>query len=112
MGAVFQIIRDGEVLEEPEIVASGLAGPEGIALHANGNKLLVVEGETSSLKEINLISGKVKTVATELGFQASVAPSLPAQWFNDVDVDSTGAMYVNSDGTNVIYKLRSHGNVK
>jgi len=112
MGAVFQIIRDGEVLAVPQIVASGLASPEGIALRSGGNHLLVVEGATSSLKEINLRSGKVKTIATELGFQPAVIPDLPAHWFNDVDVDCEGAMYVNSDGANVIYKLNSHGNAK
>jgi sugar lactone lactonase YvrE len=111
-GAVFQIIRDGEVLAAPEMVADGLAGPEGIALWADGNKLLVVEGATSTLKEINLRSGKVKTIADNLGFQTPLDPGLPAHWFNDVDVDSEDAMYVNSDGANVIYKLKSHGNVK
>jgi len=111
-GAVFQIMRDGEVLAFPDTVADGLAGPEGIALRSGGNRLLVVEGVTSSLKEINLRSGKVKTIAADLGFQPSVGPELPAQWFNDVDVDSAGAMYVNADGANVIYKFKSHGNVK
>lgn len=112
LGAVFQVIRDGEVLAEPQMVADGLAGPEGIALRSGGNHLLVVEGATSSLKEINLRSGKVKTIATELDFQPSVGADLPAQWFNDVEIDSDEAVYVNSDGANVIYKLKSHGNVK
>lgn len=112
LGAVFQIIRDGEVLAVPDMVASGLASPEGIALRSGGNNLLVVEGATSSLKEINLRSGKVKTIATELGFQPAVIPGLPAHWFNDVDIDSEGAMYVNSDGANIIFKLKSHGNAK
>jgi DNA-binding beta-propeller fold protein YncE len=110
LGTVFQIIRDGEVLAAPEPVATGLAGPEGIALRSGGNNLLVVEGATSSLKEINLRSGVVKTIATDLGFQPPFIPILPTHWFNDVDVDATGAMYVNSDGDNVIYKIRSHGN--
>jgi len=110
--AVFQIIRDGAVLSEPKIVANGLAGPEGIALRANGNKLVVVEGTTSSLKEINLRSGQVKTIAKGLGFQPSLGLDLPAHWFNDVDIDHQDAMYVNSDGANVIYKLRSHGRAK
>lgn len=112
LGAVFQIIRKGEVLASPEMVASGLAGPEGIALRADGNKLVVVEGFTSSLKEIHLRSGKVKTIARDLGFQPALGPDLPAQWFNDVDIDDEDAMYVNSDGANVIYKLKSHGRVK
>jgi len=112
LGAVFQIIRDGEVLAMPEMVAEGLAGPEGIALRSAGDRLLVVEGATSSLKEIHLRSGRVKTIANELGFQPSVSSDLPAQWFNDVDIDSSGAMYVNADGANVIYKFKSHENVK
>lgn len=112
LGAVFRIIKDGEVLATPERVADGLAGPEGIALRSDGNRLLVVEGATSSLKEIHLQSGKVKTIASGLGFQPSVGPELPAQWFNDVDIDADGAMYVNSDGANLIYKFNSHGNVK
>jgi sugar lactone lactonase YvrE len=110
LGTVFQFIRGGEVLPVPEPVATGLAGPEGIALRSGGNRLLVVEGATSSLKEIHLQSGTVKTIATDLGFQPPFLPTLPAHLFNDVDVDSTGAMYVNSDGDNVIYKIRSHGN--
>jgi len=112
LGAVFQIIRDGEVLPTPEMVASGLAGPEGIALRADGNKLVVVEGSTSSLKEMNLRSGNVKTIATDLGFQPPLGPDLPAHWFNDVDIDDEDAMYVNSDGANVIYKLKSHGRIR
>ena len=112
LGAVFQVMRDGEALVIPEMVATDLAGPEGIALRSDGNKLLVVEGATSSLKEIHLQSGKVKTIANELGFQPSVGPDLPGQWFNDVDIDSAGAMYVNADGANVIYKFNSHGNAK
>ena len=112
LGTVFQIIRGGEVLAEPQPVATGLAMPEGIALRSGGNRLLVVEGATSTLKEIHLRSGTVKTIATDLGFQPPFLPTLPTHWFNDVDVDAKGAMYVNSDGANVIYKLRSHGDAK
>jgi DNA-binding beta-propeller fold protein YncE len=109
-GAVFQIIRDGEVLAQPVPVATDLAMPEGIALRSDGNRLVVVEGATSSLKEIHLQSGTVKTIAIGLGFQPPFIPTLPTHWWNDVDVDATVAMYVNSDGANVIYKIRSHGN--
>jgi hypothetical protein len=34
---------------------------------------------------------------------------LPGSWYNDVDVDANGAMYVSADRANAIYKLRSHG---
>jgi sugar lactone lactonase YvrE len=110
LGVVLQIVEDGQVLGGPKTVASGLLGPEGIALRWGGNRLLVVEGDTNSLKEVHLVSGKVKTIATDLGFQPPVPGFTPTHFFNDVDVDATGAMYVNADGANVIHKLRSHGN--
>lgn len=105
LGAVFQIIRNGEVLTIPDPVATGLAIPEGIALRPGGNRLLVVEGLTNSLKQIHLKSGKVKTIATNLGFQPTIPGFFPTAWFNDVEVDANDVIYGNSDWANVIYKI-------
>jgi sugar lactone lactonase YvrE len=108
-GVVFQIVEDGQVLDPPRTVASGFVQPEGLALRSAGNNLLVVDGGPQTLVEVNLQSGYVKTIATDLGFQTPIPDILPGGWFNDVDVDATGAMYVSADRANVIYKLRSHG---
>jgi sugar lactone lactonase YvrE len=109
-GEVLQVVEDGEVLDPPKTVASGFVLPEGIALRSGGNKLLVVDGGAQSLVEVNLKSGNVKTIATDLGFQTPIPGVTPAGWFNDVAVDASDAMYVNADRANVIHKLRSHGN--
>jgi sugar lactone lactonase YvrE len=108
-GEVLQLVADGAVLDPPKTVASGFLLPEGLALRSGGNNLLVVDGAAQTLVEVNLRSGNVKTIATELGFQAPIPGVSPAGWFNDVDVDADGAMYVNGDRANVIHKLRSHG---
>ena len=105
LGVVLQIVEDGEVLDTPKTVASGLAAPEGIALRSGGNRLLVVEGGTGSLKEVHLKSGKVKTIATGLDFQTPVPDFIPTHWLNDVEVDAKGAIYVNADRANVIFKF-------
>jgi sugar lactone lactonase YvrE len=105
LGVVLQIVEDGEVLDTPKTVASGLAAPEGIALRSGGNRLLVVEGGTGSLKDVHLKSGKVKTIATGLDFQAPVPDFIATHWLNDVEVDAKGAMYVNADRANVIFKF-------
>lgn len=110
LGEVLQVVEDGQVLDPPRTVASGFVLPEGLALRSNGNNLLVVDGGAQTLVEVNLRSGNVKTIATDLGFQAPIEGVTPTGWFNDVDVDATGAMYVNGDRANVIHKLRSHGN--
>ena len=71
--------------------------------------LLVVDGGAQTLVEVNLKSGNVRTIATDLGFQTPIPGVAPSGWFNDVEVDATGAMYVNGDRANVIHKIRSHG---
>jgi sugar lactone lactonase YvrE len=109
LGEVLQIVEDGTVLDPPRTVAIGFLLPEGIALRSAGSNLLVVDSGAQSLVEVNLLSGRVKTIATDLGFQAPIPGVTPGGWFNDVDVDATGAIYVSADRANVIYKLRSHG---
>jgi len=102
-GEVWQIVRDGSVLTTPVVIATGLQGPEGIAV-INRHRLAVVEVGTGSVKEINLRSGRIKTIATDLGFAQSF-PGLVALWFNGVDLDRRGNLYVNGDAANVIYKI-------
>ena len=101
-----KIFRNGALLEEPEEIASGLQAPEGISVNADGSKLYVVEGGSSSLTEIDLRSGERQIVASNLEFQPSGSiPTLFSHWFNDVEVDREGAIYVNSDGASRIYKF-------
>jgi sugar lactone lactonase YvrE len=109
LGVVLQIVEDGQLLDPPRTVASGFVLPEGLALRSAGNNLLVVDGGAQTLVEVNLQSGNVKTIASDLGFQTPIPGVTPIGWFNDVEVDATGAMYVSADRANAIYKLRSHG---
>lgn len=111
LGEVLQLVEDGQVLDPPRTVASGFQLPEGLALRSGGNNLLVVDGGAQTLVEVNLRSGTAKTIASDLGFQTPTPGVAPTGWFNDVELDASGAMYVNADRANVIYKLRSHGSV-
>ena len=105
-GKVFRIIREGEVLTEPEEIAADLDLPEGISINNEGSKLLVVEGGISSLTEIDIATGERTVLETDLNFQPGGAiPVLITHWINDVEVDDGGAIYVNSDGGNIIYKF-------
>jgi DNA-binding beta-propeller fold protein YncE len=102
-GEVWQIARRGHVLAKPIVIATGLQGPEGIAVMGR-DRLAVIEVGTGSVKEINLDNGSIETIATDLGFVQS-PPGLVALWFNGVDLDRRGNLYVNGDAANVIYKI-------
>jgi sugar lactone lactonase YvrE len=101
---VFQIVANGTILSPSKVIATGFEAPEGIALR--GETLLVVDGGRGTLEEVNLISGEVQTIATDLDFFPGL-PGLAFGFANDVVVDDSGAIYVNADRGNVIYKFPS-----
>ncbi len=101
-GEVWQIVRQGHVLADPMVIATGLQGPEGIAVMGHQD-LAVVEVGRGRVQEINLRNGKMKTIATDLGFVQ--IPGFLALWFNGVDLDRRGNLYVNGDAANIIYKV-------
>ena len=107
LGQVFQVVRRGEVLAQPEPVTDEpFLVPEGIVMRGR-HRLVVVETGTGSLKEINLRNGRVRTLADGLAFRPAVAvPVLPPFGFlNHVEIDRKGNLYVNGDGAGVIYKF-------
>ena len=99
-GSIVQIIDSGRDLAAPVEVISDLAAPEGIDIR--GNRIYVVEGATETLTSVHLKSGKRKTIATDLGLQATLL--LPYGYLNNVTVDRND-IYVNADRANVIYEF-------
>ncbi len=104
LGVVLQVVKDGVLLGTPETIASGFTLPEGIAIAAGGNGLLVVDGGAGTLVEVNLVSGKKTTIASGFGFFTPLPPVAPFGWFNNVAV-SNGDIFVNADLDNVVYKI-------
>ena len=99
---VMQLIDDNQVLETPLIVATGLAGPEGLAVDTDGN-LLVVEAGAGKLSKIDLSSGEVTLIADELELGA-LGAGVPTYNFNGVAVGAEN-IYVTGDKSNVLYKI-------
>ena len=103
-GMVWRLAEGGELLSEPVPVATDLAQPEGLALNANGD-LLVVETGAGRLSSIDLASGAVTVVAEglELGM---VQPDFPPTYvYNGVAVGPSGSIYVSGDVANVLYRI-------
>jgi len=105
-GTVVQIARDGVVLATPEVVASGLQGPEDLVVAPDGS-LLVVEALARRLSRIALPGGTVTVVADNRELGAPGPASMPPTWGMDgVAVRPSGAIYVGGSDANLVYKIR------
>jgi sugar lactone lactonase YvrE len=112
-GVVWQIVADGVVVSPTIPVATGLAQPEGLAVHNDGN-LLVVESGAGRVSRIDLNSGAVTTVADGLALGAAALAGWPPTWlFNGLAVGERGDIYVTGDIGNVVYRIteRPRGDV-
>ena len=104
-GMVWQIVADGQVLDVPALVATGLAQPEGLVAECD-TSLLVVESGAGRLSRIDLNSGDVTTLAADLALGATAPPEWPPTWlFNGVAIGERGDIYVTGDIGNVIYRI-------
>ena len=104
-GTVWQIIAGGKTLPEPKAVATGLAGPEGLAIAPDGT-LLVVEAGAGRLSAIDLETGAVDTIAEGLQTGQPATGGMPSFFlYSGVAIDADGAIFVSGDKTNVIYRI-------
>jgi len=106
-GEVVQIVADGIVVDPPNVVSSGHASPEGIALLPGSDFLLVVSAGSKSLVKVNIETGEKKTMMNNLEFLPG-PPGFELGWPNDVVIHN-GYAYLNDDGRNVIYKIPVDG---
>jgi len=103
-GTVSQLVRDGALLDLPDIVAGDLDGPEGLAVGQDGD-LLVVESAAGRLSRIDLATGEVSTLVEGLQFLPATPGDVPTLAFNGVTVAPSGAIYLTEDGTNTLYRI-------
>jgi sugar lactone lactonase YvrE len=92
-GSVLQLVAGDQPLQQPKVVAQGLASPEGLAVDRDGS-LLVVESGAGRLSRIDPATGKVSIVADGLSFETPLPGAPPTTSFNGVAVGSSGAIYV------------------
>ncbi len=86
-------------------LAEGLSSPEGLAI--DGGRLLVVEEGHDQVSAIDLGTGEVTAVVTDLDLGSRVVPgALPNGIFNGVAVGPDGSIYVSDDGANAVYEFR------
>jgi len=103
-GVVSKIVDDGAPLPAPVVVAAGLSAPEGLTVDTDGG-LLVAETGIGRVSKIDIATGTVTTVASNLAFGNNpvipfVGPPASPTWlsFTTVAVSPTSnALYVAGD---------------
>jgi sugar lactone lactonase YvrE len=104
-GTVVQIVKGGQQLTVPAVVASGLQGPEGLAVAPDGS-LLVVESLAGRLSRINSKNKTVSSIAENLELGSSELFGIPFGTFDGVAVGPSSAIYVGGDKANVVYRIK------
>ena len=119
-GTVSRIVDDGTPLSSPVTVAVGLSAPEGLTTDTDGG-LLVAETGIGRISKIDLATGTVTTVASDLAFGNNpvipfVGPPTSPTWlsFTTVVVSPTSNdLYVVGDDVrdsrkqaSVIYRIK------
>ena len=105
-GTLFQILDDGESLDPPRPVASGLAGPEGIAADDNGT-LYVVEEDTGRVTQVDPVTGAATPVVDGLtlhGVEQNIGETTPVGFLAGIAVGD-GSLYVSGYPENRVYRI-------
>ena len=105
-GTLFQILDDGESLDPPRPVASGLAGPEGIAAAENGT-LYVVEEDAGRVTQVDPVTGAATPVVDGLtlhGVEQKIGETTPVGFLAGIAVGD-GSLYVSGYPENRVYRI-------
>ncbi len=106
-GTLFQILDDGETLETPRPVASGLAGPEGIAAAEDGT-LYVVEEDAGRVTRVDPQTGTATPVADGLALsgleRSALGESTSIAFLSGVTVGN-GTLFVSDYQGNRVYRI-------
>ena len=106
-GTVFRILDDGQTLDAPHPVATGLGGPEGIAAGEDGS-LFVVEVDAERVSWINPEDGTTSVVADGLNLSGlereAISEATAIGYLSGIAVGD-GSLFVSAYPDNLVYRI-------
>jgi sugar lactone lactonase YvrE len=103
-GEILQIVDAGQPVDPPRAVATGIDGPEGLALLPSG-RLVVVEAGTGNVIAVEIASGAKTTLATGISPAFTLLENVPAWGINGIGVAPSGNVYVTSPGDGKVHRI-------
>ena len=104
-GTIYQLLVNGQPMQTPHPVITGLKQPEGMALDALG-RLLVIETGTQRLLRIDPRNPQIEVLATGLSTGLQGPPGSPPSWLlSSVVVDACGRITLTQDLTNSLLRV-------
>jgi len=103
LGCVYKIVENGASLPSPVALACGLDTPEGLALDAAGD-LLVVETGSGTLTRIDAQTGAESTVADDLDTDLGAITNAPVPYVASGVATVGSTIFTAGDAGNVIYR--------
>ena len=92
-------------MSPPEVIASGLQFPEGLAVA--GDRLFVHEGESGRILE--LLDGETLVIATIPGGSAAPDGGQPSTMIFNGLTGAPGVLYATSESERALYRIRLDG---
>lgn len=104
-GTISVIFEAGAAVSPPRVIASGLAGPQGLAV-VGGDRLAVVEAGPGRVTLVDPVSGATQVVSDELAPAADPIPGLaPTVFVDDVTILPDGDLVVSDPRNNRILRI-------
>ncbi|MEO1566829.1 MAG: hypothetical protein AAFR92_11870 [Pseudomonadota bacterium] len=104
LGEVRLIARNGEALDESEIVVDGLDAPEGFVITDGG----IVVVEAAAARVVYVGSDGARRVLADLPAGSPGAPGLPpSQIFNGIAIDADGNLFITGETSRVLYRIKA-----
>lgn len=104
-GTIYQLMANGQIMQTPHPVITGLKQPEGMALDAQG-RLLVLETGTQRLLRIDPEEPLVEVLASELLIGLQGPQGYPPSWLlSSVVVDACGRITLTQDLNNSLLRV-------